>query len=199
MIQVFDNFIEDHVAQLVDLHMREISWKYDYASVEGGKNKHWHVLGGHDIEECNKNGYEFVEPLWNSVEKNFTGENEVEMERVYFNAHTHGIEPHVHLDDGDITMIYYPRMDWEKEDGGGTMIQEKNSHPTYLQYIGNRLIAFTASLPHQGQPVSRECYKLRTVVVFKTSFKDKSKSAWYNKLKKDKKLDMDKAKIELRD
>tara|TARA_B100000287_G_scaffold310109_1_gene293363 strand:- start:1128 stop:1727 length:600 start_codon:yes stop_codon:yes gene_type:complete len=194
MIQVHDMFLEEHIAQLVDLHMREISWKYDYSSVEGGKNKHWHVLGGHNVVECFENGYEFVEPIWNTIQRTFTGENEVEMERVYFNAHTHGIEPHVHLDDGDVTMIYYPRMDWEKEDGGGTMVQEPNQHPAYLQYVGNRLIAFTASLPHQGQPVSRECYKLRTVVVFKTVFKDKNKSAWFNKLK-GKKLDMDKVKI----
>ena len=38
-------------------------------------------------------------------------------------------------------MIYYPRMDWTAEDGCGTMVQEKDRHPTYLQYIGNRLIA----------------------------------------------------------
>ena len=190
MIEVFDNIVEEHVAVLIDLHMKEILWKYDYSSVEGGKNKHWHVLGGHDMEECNKNGFNFVEPIWNSIDRKF--DNEIELNRVYFNAHTHGIEPHIHLDDGDVTMIYYPRMDWKTEDGGGTMVQEKDKHPTYLQYKGNRLIAFTAGLPHQGQPVSRECYKLRTVIVFKTSWKDKSKSAWYNKLEN---IPMNKLKI----
>ena len=44
MIESFDDFLEEHVAQLIDLHMREISWKYDYASLEDGKNKHWHVF-----------------------------------------------------------------------------------------------------------------------------------------------------------
>ena len=190
MIEVFDDFVEEHVAQLIDLHMKEISWKYDYSSVEGGQNKHWHVLGGHDMKECDENGFNFVEPIWNNIDRKF--DNEIELNRVYFNAHTHGIEPHIHLDDGDVTMIYYPRMDWSAEDGGGTMVQEKDKHPTYLQYKGNRLITFTASLPHQGQPVSRECYKLRTVIVFKTSWKDKSKSAWYNKLEN---IPMNKLKI----
>ena len=32
MIESFDDFLEEHVAQLFDLHMREISWKYDYSS-----------------------------------------------------------------------------------------------------------------------------------------------------------------------
>jgi len=70
MIDVLNDFVEEHVAQLIDMQMREVSWKYDYDSVAGGKNKHWHVLGGHNIEECNKNGFEFVEPIWNSIQKN---------------------------------------------------------------------------------------------------------------------------------
>ena len=32
-------------------------------------------------------------------------------------------------------------------------------------------------------PVSRECYQLRTCIVFKTTWKDKDKSEWYNKNK----------------
>ena len=36
-----------------------------------------------------------------------------------------------------------------------------------VHYKGNRLVVFDAYLPHQAQPVSRECYELRSVVVFK--------------------------------
>ena len=71
MIESFDDFLEEHVAQLIDLHMREISWKYDYASLEDGKNKHWHVFAGHDMKECNKNGFDFVEPIWNNIDRKF--------------------------------------------------------------------------------------------------------------------------------
>ena len=69
MIEITNNLVELHVAQLIDMQMRQISWKYDYDSVAGGKNKHWHVFAGHDVEECNKNGFEFVEPIWNSIQK----------------------------------------------------------------------------------------------------------------------------------
>ena len=166
MIESFDDFLEEHVAQLIDLHMREISWKYDYASLEDGKNKHWHVFAGHDMKECNKNGFDFVEPIWNSIERKF--DNEIKLERVYFNAHTHGIEPHVHLDDGDVTMIYYPRMDWKPQWGGGTIIYDENVNSIlHAGYKGNRIINFEANAMHQAQPVSRECYQLRTCVVFK--------------------------------
>ena len=80
-------------------------------------------------------------------------------------------------------MIYYPRLDWSGDWGGGTCVQETGQHPTLLQYEGSRLIAFTADLFHQGMPVSRECYQLRTCIVFKTTWKDKTKSKWYNRKK----------------
>ena len=63
-------------------------------------------------------------------------------------------------------MIYYPRIDWKKEWGGGTMVDGELVH-----YVGNRLVVFTASLPHMAMPVSRECYELRTNVVFKCKVK----------------------------
>ena len=92
------------------------------------------------------------------------------------NAHTHGIEPHLHMDDGSYTMIYYPRLDWQREWEGGTIIygkqiNEKWDDPEiekHVKYKGNRLIVFPAHRPHQAQPVSRQCYGLRTCVVFKT-------------------------------
>ena len=78
------------------------------------------------------------------------------------NAHTHGIEPHMHQDDGDFTMIYYPRCDWQDDWGGGTVIDG-----TLVEYVGNRLVVFDAHLHHQAQPVSRQCYELRTCIVLK--------------------------------
>ena len=89
-----------------------------------------------------------------------------DFDRVYMNAHTFGIEPHLHHDDGDYTMIYYPYMGWKKEWSGGTMIDGE-----MCDYVGNRLVMFPASDPHQAMPVSRDCYELRSVIVFKTSVK----------------------------
>ena len=48
-----DNFLEDHVAMLIDMQLREVSWKYDYDSVKGGSNKPWHVFCGHEESELN--------------------------------------------------------------------------------------------------------------------------------------------------
>ena len=164
MIDVLNDFVEEHVAQLIDMQMREVSWKYDYDSVKGGTNKHWHVFLGHKVGELG----DFV-PIWNQISDRYN----YEMERAYLNAHTHGIEPHIHRDDGDMTFIYYPRMDWRIDWGGGTAIYDNdlNGITHHINYKGNRLIKFPANLPHQAQPVSRECYQLRTCVVFKTKVK----------------------------
>ena len=66
-------------------------------------------------------------------------------------------------------MIYYPRMDWKSFSwGGGTMVDGELIH-----YVGNRLVIFDAHLPHMAMPVSRECYELRTNVVFKCNIDSK--------------------------
>ena len=173
MIDVFDNVLEEHNAILIDDEVKKISWKYDYSSEPSKPNKHWHVLCGHNEEECGKLGYIWAHDIFNAFVNKFDFKskyNVEEYERIYCNAHTHGIEPHLHIDDGDFTMIYYPRIDWKKEWGGGTLVDDP-----LVSYVGNRLVVFTASLPHMAMPVSRECYELRTNVVFKC-FKQENKS-----------------------
>ena len=165
MIDVYDDVLEEHNAILIDDEIKKLAWKYDYPSEPSKPNKHWHVLCGHNKEECDAASYDWAHSLFDMFVNKFDFKSKydvVDYERIYCNAHTHGIEPHLHIDDGDFTMIYYPRIDWKKEWGGGTLVDE-----TLVPYAGNRLVVFTASLPHKAMPVSRECYQLRTCVVFK--------------------------------
>lgn len=167
MIDIYDGVLETHVAELIHLQMKEVYWQYDYHSQNGQVNKHWHVLGGHDDDEVIKNGYEWLLPIWNTSIKKYNFEDKYKVnryKRLYMNAHTHGIEPHLHKDEGDFTMIYYPRLDWRMSWQGGTLVDGE-----LIPYVGNRLIVFPAKNPHQAQAVCRECYELRSVVVFKTS------------------------------
>ena len=114
-------------------------------------NKHWHTLCGHEKIEPE---YSFlIEPIWETAKLKYNFEQKYKVQsfkRVYCNAHTHGIEPHLHHDDGDFTMIYYPILDWKPEWLGGTVIWngQKNEINKYVNYIGNRLFVFDANLPH---------------------------------------------------
>tara|TARA_Y100000748_G_scaffold41472_1_gene30494 strand:+ start:113 stop:625 length:513 start_codon:yes stop_codon:yes gene_type:complete len=165
MITVHDGVLESHVAELIDSEIRDVAWKFDYPSSKYHKSRHWHVLCGMKGEQIIANGFEWVMPIWTAAmykyefKKNF---NITGYKRIYMNAHTHGIEPAMHKDDGDFTMIYYPRLDWIPEWWGGTVIDGQ-----LVPYVGNRLVIFDAHLPHMAMPVPRECYQLRSVIVFK--------------------------------
>ena len=166
MIDIYDNVLEPHLAELIDLNLKQQTWKYDYHSQQGTPNKHWHVFCGHDPRQVKEQEFEWLMPIWNTAFEKYDFKKKYNVstfKRLYLNAHTHGIEPHMHIDDGDFTMMYYPRLDWKMESGGGTVIDGQ-----LVQNIGNRLIVFPAYAPHQAQPVSRQCYDLRAVVVFKT-------------------------------
>ena len=165
MIKIYDGVVEDHVAQLIDSEMRKVQWKYDYHSNKEHKSRHWHVLCGNSGQQIIANGFEWVMPIWTSAMLKYEFRNTYNVDtykRIYMNAHTHGVEPVMHKDDGDFTMIYYPRMDWKPEWGGGTLIDGQ-----LVPYVGNRLVVFDAYLDHMAMPVPRECYELRSVIVFK--------------------------------
>ena len=171
MIEVIDDVLENHVAILVEDCVKNLSWKYDYESKRGQPNKHWHVLCGHDDLDCLENGFDWATWIFDIAKKKIG--KELIYERIYCNAHTHGVEPHLHVDDGEFTMIFYPRLDWKIEWGGGTAIynDKVTEIDRHLVNKGNRLIMFDAHLPHQAQPVNRLCFQLRTCVVFKTKLK----------------------------
>ena len=169
MIQVHNGVLEDHVAELIASEIRKVHWRYEYHSKGKGEDAHpsthWHRLCGHNDDEMVANGFEWVTPIWTSAMFKYDFENTYNIDtykRIYMNAHTHGVEPVMHHDDGDFTMIYYPRMDWKPEWGGGTLIDGE-----LVPYVGNRLVVFDAYLPHMAMPVPRECYELRSVIVFK--------------------------------
>ena len=162
MIEVLDNVLELHNAILVDDAVRKLSWKYYYSSEPTKPNKHWHVLCGHNEGECVAAGYDWAHYIFKAAKRKLDRVDSFDYERIYCNAPTFGIAPHLHVDDGQFTMIYYPILDWKPEWGGGTLIKDK-----LVDYVGNRLVIFDADYPHKAMSISRECDDLRTNVVFK--------------------------------
>jgi hypothetical protein len=171
VVDIYDDVFEEHNAIILDDNMKQLLWKYDYHSNPKEVNKHWHILCGHNKEECDTAGYDWADEMFDLFKTKFGFKDKYMVEdyvRIYCNAHTHGLEPHMHTDDGDFTMIYYPRLDWKPDAwGGGTLIDGQ-----LVPYKGNRLVVFDAYLDHKAMPVSRECYELRNVVVFKCNVKD---------------------------
>ena len=171
--EIFDDLLEPHVAELIDMEIKKIHWKYDYQSNRQiGIQPHWHVFCGESEEEVRERQYDYLLPIWDAAAYKLKLKERFDIvggKRLYMNAHTFGVEPHMHTDDGDFTMMYYPRMDWQPEWLGGTAIWDDKGKniAEYSNYVGNRLLIFPAKNNHQAMPVSKYCYELRNVVVFK--------------------------------
>ena len=166
-IEVYDNLLEKSIADKISGEMSTLKWEFEYTSNRLKPNVHWSIPCGNSLSNIEDMGYDdIIFPIWEiAVQK----VKDVTLRRCYMNAHTHGMEPHIHKDDGDITMIYYPRMNWKMEWGGGTSVYDETETDIqrHIPYVGNRLLTFRADLPHQAMPVARECYELRSVIVFK--------------------------------
>jgi|TARA_R110002051_G_scaffold85976_4_gene151435 hypothetical protein len=176
MFWVYDNLLRDSVAEDIYDRMRMLSWQYNYNSLsnsKGGIQPHWHIhCGANHATSCEDeilgNNYEYLLPVFEEAKLKF--KTPVKLLRAYMNAHTNGVEPHMHQDKGDYTFIYYPRLDWKSEWLGGTAIWDKEAVNIvkYCNYVGNRLLVFDSCNNHQAMPVSKFCHELRPVIVFKT-------------------------------
>jgi len=173
-IEVFDNVFAEDDAQIIHDTMSEksFSWHYYHKSDKKNDIYHWHKLGGKNEKELIENGFDWVMPMWHHIMYKYELDDIYGINtfrRIYFNAHTYGIEPLPHRDDGDFTMIYYPDMKWKKDWGGGTAIWKEDTTEIekHVDYTGNRLMIFPAKRLHQALPINLGCYRLRTCMVFK--------------------------------
>lgn len=173
-IQVYDNVLSNHDAQMVSDIMtdKEFLWHYYHRSDKNQEIYHWHRLAGRTDKEVTDRGFEWIIPLWNSFMYKYKFKDVYGIDtyrRIYFNAHTFGLDPRPHRDDGDFTMIYYPLMEWRKDWGGGTIIwnEDDTKIEKHVAYTGNRLMVFPANRLHQAQPVHIDCFRLRSCIVFK--------------------------------
>ena len=182
IIDVYDNVLPESDAKAIDDVMSKMMWGYGHWKSDWDKNSyHWTRWCGKTPEEIIENGMEFVLNIWNTFHTTLDFKSKYDLDtfdRIYMNAHTFGIEPNIHTDDGDFTMIYYPNLAWKSEWGGGTMFYDSytrtEEEPIYnldklVDCKPNRLVVFDAKLPHMGQSVIRDCFELRYVIVFKGS------------------------------
>ena len=53
--EIFDDLLEPHVAELIDMEIKKTHWKYDYHSNRTDWHQpHWHVFCGESEEEFGK-------------------------------------------------------------------------------------------------------------------------------------------------
>ena len=67
LVDIYDNVVEDHVAELIHSQIKNCAWKFDYHSNKQKPNKHWHIFCGHNPEEITKLGFDWLLPIWESA------------------------------------------------------------------------------------------------------------------------------------
>ena len=153
-------------------------WRSNWSS--SGKNDphqwHWHRSIWQDqrnMSEVLENRMDEepdIKVLWNNINEQLEKvyKQSFRPTRAYANAHTYGLDGRIHVDDGDVTAIYYPCQDWDPEWEGGTgLFTEDGDCIKYCRYKFNRVLAFPAKTLHKAMPLSKKCMRLRTVIVFK--------------------------------
>ena len=191
MIKVFDNLLDYNVAKELEKEIKSSQWKahWNYGRITDS-SWNWHIPVGNDKKNMGENStdVEILTPLqqtlWENVSQKIFEVSSVKhkMERFYMNAHTYGQDGYIHIDDGSVTAIYYPR-EWNVIHEGGTSFynEERDDCIFYASNKFNRLVLFDAEIPHRAMPVTRDCHELRCVMVFKTSMdvNDPSYFEWY--------------------
>ena len=182
-ILVVDNLLEENLAnkvsrELLDNKTWSSNWKSAKQKPGDPQQWHWHRSIWNDkrnmpeLQECEMIDHPNISLLWKEASRALLDRFGFAFlpVRAYANAHTYGVDGAMHVDDGDITVIYYSSPNWKIEWEGGTALYNKAADDCikYCSYKFNRLFAFPAGTRHKAMPVTKECNELRTVIVFKT-------------------------------
>jgi SM-20-related protein len=197
MIEVIDNFLPDDVArEFSRTFFNSHNWRPYWNTGISETNReqwNWHTRVGNDVLNMGQLSEEVPEemrPLWEVADEAMLKMTGVKhrMDRWYSNSHTFGQEGPIHRDDGSLTCLYYPTEDFLADWEGGTAFYNEDITDCikYASYKFNRMVIFDARIPHRAMPITRDCYKLRTSIVFKTSMdvNDPSYFEWYNNRKR---------------
>lgn len=92
-----------------------------------------------------------VKPLLSLVDKN----NDYKFLRGYINCNPPTIRGDWHIDDGDLTVLYYPMSDYAYINEGGTEFLDRETEP----YINNSALIFPAHIKHRSQDHNNKNYR----------------------------------------
>lgn len=86
---------------------------------------------------------------------------------LYANGQTYGMSGSIHKDNSDYTLLIYSNLHWNLDWGGRTVFISKDGEQKSFSPIPGLAILSKGNIDHYSDEISRECYELRTTIVYK--------------------------------
>lgn len=178
-IRVIDNFFTPEIHHKINSLMNRPKWK-----LTGGnkRNRFWHMNHLHNEEYFSNYLFQIIQSKLKINTK---------ISRIYANGQTAGQNGFTHSDsfnDGSLTFLYYPNIEWKFNWGGHLTfldiisksedmydkIEEEIIDSTYfpvttncITYVPNRGVLFPANIWHYAHPPHRTFDGLRVSLAYK--------------------------------
>ena len=155
-IQIHDDFFPPNVQTQILRKMERPQWSFT-----GGRapNRFWHMDG---LETEAYFREELHGLICTKLGRTFGG-----VERIYANGSTAQQHGAPHVDDGDVTFLYYPNPVWETAWKGSLLFFRGREVVHTVPYVPNRALLFPASLVHCADAPSASFPGLRVSLAYK--------------------------------
>ena len=159
MIEFYDNFFPQEIHLEILNRLNQPRW-----GISGGTDRKPEIFWHLDFLE--KEDY-FNDYIFNLIckklNRRFRG-----VKRIYANGQTAGQCGTPHIDDGDLTFLYYPLTEWEiKWQGHLIFLDEKDEGDKIVFYKPNRAVLFDGKQKHYADAPSRFYNDLRISLAYK--------------------------------
>ena len=159
MVEIYDDFFPKEIHLEIFNRLRSPRW-----GLSGGTDRKPEIFWHFDALE--KENY-FSEYIYNLIckklNRRFRG-----VKRIYANGQTAGQCGTPHIDDGDLTFLYYPLTEWEiKWQGHLIFLDEKDEGDKIVFYKPNRAVLFDGKQRHYADAPSRFFNGLRISLAYK--------------------------------
>lgn len=156
-IHVIDDFFSNEIREVIFDKMLRPKWSF---SGGGDGNVFWHQDGLEEEEYFSTYLYNIICTKIGRKFKNIL--------RIYANGQTAGQCGNPHVDDGDITILYYPNPHWQMDYQGHLVFSEDGNAPTHIiEYKPNRMVMFHAKTLHYSEAPHRFYQGLRVSLAYK--------------------------------
>jgi hypothetical protein len=158
-VEVHDDFFELAVQLEIQRLLERPKWSFT-----GGRaaNRFWH-MDGLEAEPY------FREHLFALICERIPGLKTFAIERIYANGQTALQSGEPHIDDGDVTLLYFSNATWKLAWNGSLLFlsDDEQEVARVVPYAPNRAVVFPAAVPHYADAPSKIFAGLRVSLAFK--------------------------------